>query len=77
MSLVKLFIVKNYILSENFGSRYATRLIKGSKDSDDSLVPPKNLSQKMACLVGAQGQKAKIFSRNIYSKPQLIQIRFD
>ena len=42
-------------LSHNFGSRYASKLIKGSKDTDHSLVSKKNLSQKMDHWVGTQG----------------------
>jgi len=43
-------------LSHNSGSRYARRSIKGFKDADDNLVSTKNLIQKLACCVGAQGQ---------------------
>jgi len=34
----------------NFGSRYARKPIKGSKDSDDSLVSKKNWSEKIGSL---------------------------
>jgi len=37
----------------NFGSRYARKSIKGSKDLDDSLVSKNNLSKKMAHRIGA------------------------
>jgi len=54
-------------LSHNFGSRYVRKLIKGSKDSDDNHVFPwKTWAKKMACWVGAQGQKTKIFDGNVY-----------
>jgi len=43
-------------LSHNFGSRYARKSIKGSKDADHSLVPKKTLAKKIAYVVGAQGQ---------------------
>jgi len=43
-------------LSHKFDSRYARKPIKGSKDSDDSLVSTKNLKEKMSHWVGAQGQ---------------------
>jgi len=43
-----------WFLIYNFGSRYARKLIKGSKDSDDSLVyKKKHLSEKMPNYVGA------------------------
>jgi len=42
--------------SHNFGSRYASKPINGSKDLDDSLDSKINLSQKMACWVGPHGQ---------------------
>jgi len=50
------FLSKIECLSHNFGSRYARKTIKGSKDSDDNLGSKNNLIQKMACWVGAQGQ---------------------
>jgi len=37
-----------WLLSYKFGYRYARKSIKGSKDSDDSLVSKKNKNQKMA-----------------------------
>jgi len=40
-------------LWHNFGSRYARKSIKGSKDSDDSLVFHKILSQRLAHWTGA------------------------
>jgi len=43
-------------LRHNFGSRYAIKSIKGSKDADHSLVSKKRLSKKMTHWVGAQGQ---------------------
>ena len=43
-------------LSHDFGSRYASKLIKNSKDADYSLVSKKILSQKMARWAGAQRQ---------------------
>jgi len=46
---------KTGFLSHNFGSRYTSKSVKGSKDVDHSLVPKKTLSQKMAHWVGAQG----------------------
>jgi len=47
---------KTGFLNQNFGSRYASKSIKGSKDADFSLVSKKTLSQKMAHWVGTQGQ---------------------
>jgi len=41
---------KTGFLSHNFGSRYAGKSVKGSKDADFSL------SQKIAQCFGAQGQ---------------------
>jgi len=35
-----------------FGSRYASKPIKGSKCADYSLVSNKTLSQKMSCWIG-------------------------
>jgi len=40
------FMSKRKFLSHNFGSRCARKPIKGSKDSDDSLVSKKILSYK-------------------------------
>jgi len=37
-------------LIHNFGSRYARKPIKGSKDSDDSLVSKEILSEKIGSL---------------------------
>ena len=45
-----------WFLSHNFGSRYARKSIKVSKDSDDNLVYKKYLNQKMARWAGVQGQ---------------------
>jgi len=46
-------ILTNFCLwSHNFGSRYASKPIKDSKDSDDSLRSKTKLSQKMAHWVG-------------------------
>jgi len=42
------FLSKAEFLNHNFGSRYATKSIKSSEDSDDSLVSNKSLIQKMA-----------------------------
>jgi len=39
-----------WFLWHNFRSRYARKPIKSSKDSDESLVPKKNLSQKIGSL---------------------------
>ena len=39
-----------WFLCHNFGSRYARKSIKGSKDSDNSLVSKKNSSQKIGSL---------------------------
>jgi len=36
----------------NFGSRYARKPIKGSKDSDDSLVSKKTGAKKLAHWIG-------------------------
>jgi len=47
---------KTGFLSHNFGSRYASKSIKGSKDADHSVVSKKRWSQKMAQWFGAQGQ---------------------
>jgi len=41
-------------LWHNFSSRYARKPIKGSKDSDDSLVSKNNLSEKLAHWIGIQ-----------------------
>jgi len=41
-------------LWHNFGSRYARKPIKGSKDSDDNLVPKQNLSQKIGSAIKTQ-----------------------
>jgi len=46
---------KTEFLSHNFGSRYAGKSVKGSKDADFSLVFKKSLSQKIAQCFGAQG----------------------
>jgi len=40
-------------LWHKLGSRYARKPIKGSKDSDDSLVSKKSLSQNLAHWIGA------------------------
>jgi len=51
------FLSKTGFLSlNNFGSRYASRSVKGSKGEDHTLVSKKNLSQGMVHWVGAQGQ---------------------
>jgi len=42
-------------LWHNFGSRYARKPIKSSKDSDDSLISKKNLSQKIGSLAWRLG----------------------
>jgi len=56
VSICGVRIFTNYcFLSHNFGSRYANKPIKGSKDSDDSL-DSKKIKAKMACWVGTQGQ---------------------
>jgi len=39
-----------WFLCHNFGSRYARKPLKGSKDSGDSLVSKKNLSEKIYSL---------------------------
>jgi len=39
-----------WFLAHNFGSRYARKTLKGSKDADHSLVSKKNLSQKYGSL---------------------------
>jgi len=44
------------ILAHSFGSRHARRSIKGSTVVDFWLVSKKNLSQKMAHWIGAQGR---------------------
>ena len=43
-------------LSHNFGSRYARKPLKGSKDLEYTLDSKTTLGQKMAYWVGAQGQ---------------------
>ena len=44
-------------MSHNFGSRYARKSVKGSKDLDDGgLVSKATWAKKMARWVGAQGQ---------------------
>jgi len=60
---------KTGFLSHAFGSRHASKSVKGSKDADHSLVSTKILSQKMADWVGAQRQvklaeKTKIIPHN-------------
>jgi len=45
------FFTKFCFLSHNLGSRYARKPIKDSKNSDDSLVSKKILSQKIIGLV--------------------------
>jgi len=45
------FISNFRFVSHNFGSRYARKLIMGSKDWDDSLVSKKHLSHKNGSLV--------------------------
>jgi len=42
--------------SHNFGSKYASKALKGSKDSDDSLQSKKFLNQKMAIWVVAYAE---------------------
>jgi len=39
------FFIKLWFLSDYFGSRYARKPIKGSKDAHDGLDSKKNLSQ--------------------------------
>jgi len=56
------FFTNFWFLIHNFGSSYARKPIKGSKDSDDNLVSRKNVSQKIGSLVwrpgsGKVGQK--------------------
>ena len=46
-----------WILWRNFGSWYARKPIKGSKDSDDSLVSKKNSSEKFGSLVWRPGRR--------------------
>jgi len=43
-------------LGRNFQTRNARKLVKGSKNSDYSLVSSKNLSQKFTSTVSTQGQ---------------------
>jgi len=43
-------------LTDNFGSRYVKKSIKGSKDADHSLVSKQNLNQKMSHWIGAHGR---------------------
>jgi len=47
---------KTGYLSHNFGSRYAKKSIKCSKDSDDNLDSKKTLSQKIGSLGWRPGQ---------------------
>jgi len=49
--LTFLFLSKMGFLSHNFGSRYASKPINNSKDTDYSLV-----YKKMLCWIGAQRQ---------------------
>jgi len=58
---------KTGFLSCNFGSRYASKSIKGSKDADFDLVSKTTLSQKMAHWIGAQGQVK--LSKNVKTSP--------
>jgi len=60
---------KFWFLVHNVGSRYARKSIKGSKDSDDSLVSKKTLSQKLAHWIGAQG-RVKL-AKNTQKHPHL------
>jgi len=47
LAFVDVKILTNFcFVGHNFGSRYARNPLKCSKDSDDSLVSKKNLSQK-------------------------------
>ena len=50
------FLSKTGFLCHSFGSRCARKPNKASKDSDHSLVSKKNLSQKTAHRIGAQGR---------------------
>jgi len=43
-------LTTSWFLCHNFGSRYVRKPIKGSEDSDDSLVSKKNLSEKIGPL---------------------------
>jgi len=43
-------------LNHNFGSRYASKSNKGSKDADPSLVSKKCWDKKMSHWIGARGQ---------------------
>jgi len=45
--LLTLAFTNFWFLIHNFGSRYARKPIKGSKDSDDSLVSKTNLIEKI------------------------------
>jgi len=49
-------VTKSCFLAHDFEFRYARKSIKGSKVANFILVSKKNLSQKMAYSIGAQGQ---------------------
>jgi len=58
------FLKKSGILSHNSGSRYSRKSIKGSLDTEHSLVSKKNFSQKNLSMgwlpkSGKLGQKGK------------------
>jgi len=48
-------LINSLFLGHNFWTRNTKKPIKGSKDSYHSLVSSKNLSQKLALVVGAHG----------------------
>jgi len=56
LAFVGVEILTNFcFLGHTFGSRYAKMPIKGSKDSDDSLVSKKTWAKKLAHWISAQG----------------------
>jgi len=46
-------------LSHNFGTRYASKPIKGSKDSDGSLIPKKTLTKKWLVGLASRARKPR------------------
>jgi len=57
-----------WFLWRNFGSRYARKPTKGSKDSDDSLVYKQSLSQKIGSLDWRLGP-SKVGHKNAKTPP--------
>jgi len=57
-----------WFLWHKFGSRHATKPIKGSKDSDDSLVLTKSLSEKIGSLNSRQ-EPRQVGQKNAKNTP--------